>query len=473
MDALTEPRTQPTTDPTTDQTTDPTTGRALRSTKLPTSAPEETSADRTREVSRAFASRGVAALVGGVATLALSVLARQHLSPREFSQFVVFLSGLFVGPLLARFGNGSRIVRELSGHVSTGDKVKAGSAVRSAIANTTIFTPIFSILTTAWVLAGSEVSLASVALVFVALTTESIRLLLSDVMAALQHTAWAAALGHQLRTVVSLAAYAIALGSGNGSDLNLLLFAIASSSVFLLVIGVFATRRVAPLGPWPTRLHVSQTARLGLPFVLVELCLFVIARGDVWMANRYFQSAAAPYATASFLAMQLGIPAGLAGHAISPSIARLWHLRRLPELRKLLFKFQGLLAVVLLPGAIVAATLARSILRLFRDSSADAKTFFVILLIGNAIAGSLMLSMNTLLMIGRAWHAAVAMLVGVALYLPVASYFATRERTVAFAWTSTAASSLLLCMLTAISVRSLRSTESERELGLGLGLEAV
>jgi O-antigen/teichoic acid export membrane protein len=420
----------------------------------------ETSSDRTREVSRAFLSRAVAALVGGLATLALSILARRHLRANEFAQFIVFLSGLFVGPLLARFGSGSRVVRELSGHVASGDTLLAGGAVRSAIANTGLFTLIFSALTTAWVLVGGDSSFAAIALVFLALTTESIRLLLSDVMAALRQTGWAAALGHQLRTVVSLAVYGVLLLAGGGKSLNSLLFAIASSSVLLLAVGTYATIRVTPLGPWPTRLRISETARLGLPFVLVELCLFVIARGDVWMANRYFPRSAAPYATASFLAMQLGIPAGLAGHAVSPSVARLWHLRELRELKALLVKFQALLASVLLPGAAVAVALSGFILRLYRDTTndttSDGKTFFVILLIGNAVGGSLMLSMNTLLMIGRAWHAAIAMLVGVALYLPIAMYFATRERTVAFAWTSTTASSLLLLALATISVRSLR-----------------
>jgi O-antigen/teichoic acid export membrane protein len=401
-------------------------------------------------------SRGIAALVGGLATLALTVLARRHLRAHEFAEFIVFLSGLFVGPLLARFGSGSRVVRELSEHVALGHTLHAGTTVRSAIANTAVFTFIFSALTTAWTLAGSRVSPTAVAFVFVALAAESIRLLLSDVMAALQRTGWAAVLGHQLRTVGSLAVYSVLVATGNGKDLNSLLFAVASSSVVLLALGAFATMRVAPIGPWPTRLHISDTARLGLPFVLVELCLFVIARGDVWMANRYFPSAAAPYATASFLAMQLGIPAGLAGHAVSPSIARLWHLRELAELRSLLVKFQGFLAAILLPGAVVAASIASSILRVYRDNSSDTKTFFVILLIGNAVAGSLMLSMNTLLMIGRAWHAAIAMLVGVALYLPIAIYFARHERTVAFAWTSTTTSSLLLAALAAISVRALR-----------------
>jgi O-antigen/teichoic acid export membrane protein len=432
--------------------------QAEPSARLGLRSSHETAADRSREVTRAFVSRGVAALVGGLATLALTVLARRHLAANEFASFIVFLSGLFVGPLLARFGSGSRVVRELSGHVALGDTLAAGTTVRSAIANTIIFTLIFSALTTVWVLIGGGVSLLAVAFVFVALTTESLRLLLSDIMAALQRTTWAAALGHQLRTVVSLAVYGALLATGTGKSLNSLLFAVASSSVLLLALGAFAAKRVTPRGPWPKRLLFPETARLGLPFVLVELCLFVIARGDVWMANRYFPTAAAPYATASFLAMQLGIPAGLAGHAVSPSIARLWHLRELRELRKLLVKFQGLLAAVLLPGAAIAAVLAGVILRIYRDTSSDTKTFFIILLIGNAVAGSLMLSMNTLLMIGRAWHAAIAMLVGVALYLPLAIYFATQQRTVAFAWTSTTASSLLLAALTVLSVKALRKT---------------
>ncbi len=445
---------------------DATTKRPLIDTRTakPT-APMDPSATRTMEASaeasRSFVWRALAALVGGMATLALSVLARRHLAPGDFAQFVVFLSGLFVGPLLARFGSGSRAVRELSGYIAEGATEPAGTSIRSTIVDTLPFTLIFSVLTTAWVVVGSNASASVYALVLVSLLAESLRLLLSDIMAALQRTGWAAALGHQLRTVASLAMYVSLVLLGHGRTPVAFFGSIAASSVLLLVIGAHATLRAAPAGTWRRPQNLGRSVRLGLPFVLVELCLFTIARGDVWLANRYLGVEAANYATASFLAMQLGIPAGLAGHAVSPSIARLWHLGDIAALRALLLRFQGRLAALLLPGAVVAAALAPVILRVFDDRSTETKTFFAILLIGNALAGSMMLSMNTLLMIGKAWQAAAAMTVGVAIYLPIAFVLASRGHFVAFAWTSTAASSLLLTSLAVLCVREFRVAMSK------------
>lgn len=430
--------------------------------------PSESNAAATRtreasaEVSRSFFWRAVAALIGGAATLALSVFARRHLPPTDFAHFIVFLSGLFVGPLLARFGSGSRALRELSESVAFGETGRAGTAIRTTIIDTLAFTILFSTLTTAWVVFGAGVSVAAKALVFVSLVTESLRLLLSDVMAALRRTGWAAALGHQLRTVGSLAIYAIMILVGHGKTLVAFFGSVAASSVLLLIVGGLATRRAAPVGQWRRPSNFAKSAQLGLPFVLVELGLFVIARGDVWLANRYLGEQAPNYATASFLAMQLGIPAGLAGHAVSPSIARFWHLGEIAVLRALILRYQAMLAAVLLPGAAIAAVASPLILRVFDDQSDQTRTFFVILLIGNALAGSMMLSMNTLLMIGRAWHAAVAMLLGVSLYLPIAFLAASSGSSVAFAWSSATASTLLLASLTLLCVREFHTTEKPK-----------
>lgn len=413
--------------------------------------------DASEEVSRSFIARAMAAVVGGLATLALSVFARRNLSPADFSYFIVFLSGLFVGPLLARFGSGSRALRELSAYVAADETRHAGTAIRSTVVDNLPFALLFSVLTTVWVAFGSGSSVATLVLVFVSLVTESLRLLLSDVMAALRRTGWAAALGHQLRTLGSVLIYGLVLFSGGGKTVLAFVGSVAASSVLLLIVAVIGIHRAAPIGRWRKPSSLLMSARLGLPFVLVELGLFVIARGDVWLANRYLGAQAANYATASFVAMQLAIPAGLAGHAVSPSVARYWHLGEIGQLRALVLRTQAMLAALLLPAAVAAAALAPMILGIFGDRSNETRRIFLILLIGNALAGSMMLSMNTLLMIGRAWHAATVMLVGVGLYLPIAYLCASRASFAPFAWASTTVSTVVLGALALLCVREFRS----------------
>jgi O-antigen/teichoic acid export membrane protein len=412
-------------------------------------------ANESTEVSRSFVLRGLAALIGGAATLLTTILGRRHLPAEDFTQLIVILSALFVGPLLARFGSGSRVVRDLSTHLSNHAPEKVGETVRSALAETFALSVLFSTLTTLWALTGSNQTVGLAVMVFITLVTESLRLVASDVMAALQHSGWAAALGHQLRTVVSLVLYLLLWGLGYGRTLSAFVGTTCAATVLLFFIGARIVHKKAPAADWPKRVNLRPAMKLGLPFVLVELCLFAMARGDVWFANRFLGQDAAAYATASFLAMQLSIPAGLAGQAASPALARMWAGGNRCGVQALLRKLRIGLGGALTPIAIIAALVAPTILGLYGNQPNGTVRLFVILLAGNLVAATLMLSMNALLMTGHE-AAAAKVLGGLLVAYLLGATVAAQRSAVALAILSTLASSLSFVVLTAISTRHLR-----------------
>jgi O-antigen/teichoic acid export membrane protein len=292
----------------------------------------------------------------------------------------------------------------------------------------------------------------------VILASESWRLTASDTLIGLGATGWSAMLAHQVRAIVVTVAVAMFLIVTSGAlDIERLLAIMAAVTVALALLGAYRIARVPgrSVGGPPVDLRGAITT--GLPFVLVDLVVVVVARGDVWLAAAFFpEQDAALYGTGSVLASQVGVPIGLASIALAPVVAGHAASNRLDLVERSIRRLITVTLYVLGPILIGAIVFGRPFLALAYGSTyADAHPYLLVLLAGNLTLALLGAAPVVLLMtnchrdamkVGAVWFGAFAPVVVAAAALggPIGLAVASATATVGLytamavaAWTAT------------------------------------
>jgi O-antigen/teichoic acid export membrane protein len=399
------------------------------------------------EFRRSLSWRLLAAPIGTLATFVLTAIAARRLTPADLTVFYALLAALMIGPILGRFGLNQWAVKDLAS-LRTRDDVEAAVAlgrryVISAVAPAALAAPIISGLFIAGISQG-RLDLSLTLLAAVILFAETWRLAIGDVLIGLGQTGWSAVLGHQVRAiVVTLAVLSVQLIAPDALDLNRILGMMALVAVGLVVGGL---HRLWTLPARQTSgqiaLHVPELLRRGYPFLVVDLIVVVVARGDVWLAGPALtDETAARYGTASILGAQIGVPIGLASVALAPVVAGLFAQRKLEAVERAVRSVATLVGYALIPVLVASFFFGESLLAwVYGPLYVDAHPYLLVLMIGNLALAVLGAGPVVLLMSGRqretmvvcvSWFAVaaptavIAAIVGGAMALAVASAMTT------------------------------------------------
>ncbi len=360
------------------------------------------------EFRRSFVRRILVAPVGTVATFALTAIAARTLGSAELTIFYALLAALTIGPILGRFGLNQRAVRDLAAARTRDDLEVAASLarrhVRSALLPQLVAAPVISVLFIAGAASGGiDVGLAVLATIVLA--AESCRLTVSDVLTGLGLTGWAALFAHQVRAAcVTVAAGLVVVAAPDSLDLRALVEIMAAVTVALAVAGLVRLWAI-PQRPYDGELEtrIGPLLRLGLPFLMVDLVVVVVARGDVWLAARALPAAtAALYSTASTLAVQIGTPIGLASVAVAPVVAGYVAQGRFDELESMVRSLSTAVVYLVVPVFIGFVVFGDDLLGLaYGEGFRGAHPYLVTLMVGNLTLATLGVSSIILLMANR------------------------------------------------------------------------
>ena len=281
---------------------------------------------RSGEVQSSFLLRVGAATLGLAATFVATVVANRSLDARSASIFLAILAALMLGPLIGRMGLGTSAIRQITAATAPG---AAGGVAASHLWATLVVSlmtaPLVAVVATAG--AGtSDHRWLIAALTAVIIVVESLRLTMSDVLAAVGSIRLSVLLTHHVRTALSVAVIVTYVNVTDAATLTVFLLVYLVVASLTLVVGLCAVRRVLrPRGRLDPAAVVAAV-RGGMQMFTLALAAFVVGRADVWLAVVLFTAVdASRYSTASVLAFQVTVLESLASMALMPVIATLWH----------------------------------------------------------------------------------------------------------------------------------------------------
>lgn len=381
------------------------------------------------ELRRSIGLRGLAAVGGLVATFFTTVVAVRALEPREAATMLAVLAALMLGPMVGRLGLGQNVLRTLSSEADPAAARRlAGAHLRMATASAAVSSPLVALAATAGLI-GRPDFWPVAALTALLVVLESVRLMLSDVFAASGLVREAVLTTHHVRTLVVLPVLLVTIQLAEPTLMMLLLVYAATGVLLILVVAGPTRRCVQFTGRSVLRGSVRATLIAGIALLVVDASLFVVGRGDVWLAAALFEASdAAHYSTASTLAFQVCVVDGLASLAMTPIAARMWALGQRAELLRLLAAVSTLSAVATATAVLGLAVLGEFVLgAAYGPSFQDA--YLVLLVLGLGGLAKVTVGMNVTLMIamGRlrlgATTAAVTLLVAIPTVVLAALWF--------------------------------------------------
>ena len=302
---------------------------------------------------------------------------------------LLVLTTLFVGPVVVRAGLGNNAIRLVAKTVVQGEEMDAIALLQSIVTTAILLGAVLSVPVAALILATARPDLAAdVPLLGAALFFESLRMTASDLFTGLQMTAWAVAYSFQVRSLVTGGCLlALHIGGVRTSFTELLLVFVAingvlSVSAMIRMRFIWVTRSGwAPIG------RVRRLIRQSVPFFLADIGLFVIGRGDIWVAARILGPTHGPvYGAASTIASQLVIPLSMTNLVFAPLASSLAHQNRWHHVRGLarLMATAGVAATA--TGFAVILIAGRQVLGLAYGPGYGAGQLFLIVLAVGSIA---------------------------------------------------------------------------------------
>jgi O-antigen/teichoic acid export membrane protein/GT2 family glycosyltransferase len=373
------------------------------------------------ELRRSYLLRTATAGLGILATFGVTVVALRRLDDRHATVFLSVLAALMFGPLIGRLGLGTRSVQLLAGEARRPSDDVAAVHLWATAVGSLLVSPIVALFATA-ALAGRSERWPILGLTAVLVVLESVRLTVSDIMAALGRVGWSVLTTHSVRAIAVVGLVLAMLASGATITLSrLMLLQLAVAGLFLL-LSLYRLAAWAPLGRPRSWRPLVDASRAGLVFLWVDVAFFVSGRADVWLSSWAFSpNLAERYSTASVFAYQVAVPVGLANIALMPTVARLWRLGDRDHLRRLIDAIAtvgtvvtGLIVLVLwLAGRPIMAILFGSDLRPAGPLAAILATGIVAF---TAVGASTVLLVIT----GYAARAAIAAFTALAALVPLA-----------------------------------------------------
>jgi O-antigen/teichoic acid export membrane protein len=300
--------------------------------------------------------RVVAAGGGLAATLLTTVVAVRGLVDADAAVFLAVLAGLMLGPMFGKLGLGQNVIRTVGAQDEPTRRRTVTAHLRAALLLSALSSPVIAFVSTIGLL-GRSGQAAAIVLTAVILVAETVRLLLSDVFAAVGDVRGSVATTHHVRTVVVLPALAVLVLAVPNPTLTEMLSVYCVIAVALMVVALWHGRRLLSFSWRAGAGGLAATMITGLALFALDGAFFVVGRGDVWLSSALFDPFdAARYGTVSMLAFQVTVLQGLASLAITPAAARLWATGAHDRVRRLLSATATLATTATL--AVVAALAA-------------------------------------------------------------------------------------------------------------------
>jgi O-antigen/teichoic acid export membrane protein len=379
------------------------------------------------EFRNSFVWRSVTAGGGLVATLLTTVVAVRGLNAREAAVFLAILAGLMIGPMFGKLGLGQNVIRLVASMNPEDSRRMISSHLRAAFILSMLSAPVLAFASTAALLSESG-HLTVLVLTSILLVAETVRLMLSDVFAAVGDVRASVATTHHVRTMVVLVPLVIVVVFVPHPTLIEILAVYAAVSVLLLLPPMLRARHLltSPTrSPAPDRSADSRlfaTIVAGLVLFALDGSFFVVNRGNVWLASAQFEPFdAARFGTVSTLAFQVTVLQGLASLAITPMAARLWATGQRERVLRMLSATATLTTAATGVVVLGLAVVGREVLGLaYGAEFAGSYDLLVVLAIGGLGQAAFGFSVPLLLISGQIRRAVTACLVVLAVMLPIA-----------------------------------------------------
>jgi O-antigen/teichoic acid export membrane protein len=371
------------------------------------------------ELRRSFLLRVGTAVGGLLSTFLTTIVAVRALPKADAAAFLGILAALMLGPMLGRFGLGQNVLRTLGAeHDLSVRRRSAGTHLRISLVFAAVTAPAVAVAATVALL--GQASFWPVTLVTAALIVlETVRLMLSDVFASIGEVGLSVTATHHVRSIVVLPALVAVAVLMDRPTLTAMVITYLVAGLLPLLAVVPAARRAIDLLARPPHGAIRQALIAGTALFAVDGALFLVGRGDVWLANAVFApTEAAHYATASTLAFQVMVLEGLASLAITPIAARMWAAGSRTELLRLLSSVATLATAATLIGILGMVVLGRWVLEVaYGPGFGDAYLLLVILALGGLGKAAFGLNITLLMALGRlrraAWSAVIVLVVAV------------------------------------------------------------
>jgi O-antigen/teichoic acid export membrane protein len=233
----------------------------------------------------------------------------------------------------------------------------------------------------------------------------------------------AVATTHHVRSVVVLPGLvACAFLLARPTLVAMLLVYVAIAALLILAVAGPARRCVTLVGRGIPGTTVRAALAAGVALLTVDVALFVVGRGDVWLAAAVFEATdAAHYSTASTLAFQVCVVDGLASLTMTPIAARMWATGQRDELLRLLSAVTTLVAAataVAVLGLVVLGDLVLSVA--YGPDFTAAYGVLVLLGLGGLVKVAFGMNVTLLIAMGRLRSAAGVALLVLAVTVPIA-----------------------------------------------------
>jgi O-antigen/teichoic acid export membrane protein len=333
------------------------------------------------ELHRSFILRVLAAAAGMVATFLLTVIVVRTLDGKDTAAFFAILAALAIGPLVGRLGLGPNVVRLIPSEPDAGKKrIIAGTHLRSTILLTLPTAPIIALAATAGLIGHGDF-LPALLLTTAIITIETVRLMLSDIFAAVGRVAASVATMHYIRSTMVLPVIGlVAITLEKPTLITLLTTYLVVAAVQLAVALYFARPNIAIRGSAGLS-SVRSAITAGTKLFSLELSSFLMMSGTIWLANAAFHAhMATHYSAAATIAMQVTILESLAALAVAPPAARLWAAGKKDDVVRLLSNLATVNVTITITVVVVLAVVGEFALQFaYGTSMRDANILLVIL----------------------------------------------------------------------------------------------
>jgi O-antigen/teichoic acid export membrane protein len=366
-------------------------------------------ASANRELRHSFTWRTLAAAGGMVSTLLLSVVVVRNLDPAEAATFFAILAALAFGPKIGCLGMGPNIIRLLPSEPDPLLRRQlAGTHLRASLLLSAVSAPLIAFVGCNALIGHSDF-LPVFVLATVLIVIESLRLMLSDIFAAVGRVRASVATMHYVRSMLVLPFVTLVLVVMGRSSL---LWVVSVYLVVALVQFVFALvasrHHVAVFGGSFTWSTMQQAIGQGAQLASLDLSEFLVMQGTIWLATATLNPVAATqYAAAVTLAMQVTVLESLAALAASAPAARLWAAGKKDQVVRMLSNASTLSTVVVLVFVALLAVFGPYALELaYGPGMRPAATMLLIIAIGGICQAFCKSSMIYLMVSGHLGAAA-------------------------------------------------------------------
>lgn len=300
------------------------------------------------EIRRSFGWRMVAAALGMASAFLLTVIIVRTLDTREAATFFAIVAALSIGPMVGRLGLGPNVIRLIPGEADANARRRiAGTHLQATFLLSCASAPVI-----AFVGCNGLIGLSNFVPAFVLTTlliiTESTRLMVSDIFAAVGRVHASVATMHYIRSFLALPFVAFVVFTLGRPSLLAVLATYLAVAFVQLTVALWHGRSVITFLGFADSVSTVRTAiGQGLLIFGLDFSEFMMMQGTIWLATAAFLPLeATQYAAAVTLAMQVTVLESLSALAVVPPAARLWAAGRKDQVARTLSNAATLNAAV-------------------------------------------------------------------------------------------------------------------------------